>query len=106
MKAGFTNFLFGMKSSELCGKKDLPMHDFGKYLSECDHAVPFQPHRRESVPFQERPSSSGRPYQADFRHEPLPHSNFNSNSFVDKDSGEKDINSLTAAGIYICFQLT
>ena len=91
VKAGFTNFLFGMKRSELCGKKDLPMHDFGKYLSECDHAVPFQPHRREIVPFQERPFSSGRPYQADFRHEPLPHSNFNSNSFVDKHSGVKDI---------------
>ena len=31
VKAGFTNFLFGMKRSELCAKKDLPIHDFGNF---------------------------------------------------------------------------
>ena len=63
VKAGFTNFLVGMKRSELCGKKDLPMHEFGKFLSECDHAVPFQPHRRDSIPFHKRSFNIGRPYQ-------------------------------------------
>ena len=55
VKAGFTNFLYGMKRSELCGKKDLPMHEFGKYMSECDHANSFQQQRREGVPFHNVP---------------------------------------------------
>ena len=37
MKAGFTNFFLGMKCSELCGKQELSMHDFGKFLGECDY---------------------------------------------------------------------
>ena len=91
VKAGFTNFLVGMKRSELCGKKDLPMHEFGKFLSECDHAVPFQPHRRDSIPFHKRSFNTGRPYQPEPRHEPPPHSSFHSNNAFDNHSGGNDI---------------
>ena len=42
VKAGFTNFLSGMKRSELCGKRELSMHDFGKFLGECDYGSQFQ----------------------------------------------------------------
>ena len=91
VKAGFTNFLYGMKRSELCGKKDLPMHEFGKYLSECDHANSFQQQRREGVPFHKRPFSSGRPSQTEPRHEPLPPTSYNNNSVVDKYSGVEEV---------------
>lgn len=47
VKAGFTNFLFEMRRSELCGKRELPMHEFGKFLGECDHGSSFQAPRQE-----------------------------------------------------------
>ena len=91
VKAGFTNFLYGMKRSELCGKKDLPMHEFGKYLSECDHANSFPQPRREGVPFHKRPFSSGHQFQTEPRNEPLPPSSNNNNNSVDKQIGVKEV---------------
>ena len=78
VKAGFTNFLSGMKRSELCGKRDLSMHEFGKFLGECDYGSSFQAPRRDA-PFHRRPVSTGRQFTPEHRHEPLPPVNSNYN---------------------------
>ena len=60
VKAGFTNFLQGMKRSELCVKRDLPVLEFGKFLGECDSASTYHSPRRESQ-FPRRPFNSIEP---------------------------------------------
>ena len=89
VKAGFTNFLYGMKRSELCAKKDLPLHEFGKFLGDCDHPTPFLPHRSDSSNF-ERLFNQGRQHHFEPRHEPSPHSNV-PNNFRDQFTGGKDL---------------
>ena len=91
VKAGFTNFLSGMKRSELCGKRELSMHDFGKFLGECDYGSQFQAPRWDA-PFPRRPFSMGRQFTPEHRDEPLPPMNsYNNQTSCDKLSGVEEV---------------
>ena len=79
VKAMFTNFLVGMKRSELCTKKDLPIHEIGKFLSDCDYSGHYPSSRKDSTFAYRRSFSSGRPLQV----EPTTTPPYNSNNNVD-----------------------
>ena len=60
VKACASNFLTGMRRTELCLKKDLPLHEYGKFLGDHDFSSYYSSGRREGSSYHRRSYSGSK----------------------------------------------
>ena len=60
VKACASNFLTGMHRTELCLKKDLPLHEYGKFLGDHDFSRYYSSGRREGSSYHRRAYSGSK----------------------------------------------